>query len=1051
MPAAFSPFFARSVRATTPAHIALTKHAGSPLARCLLVVLAICGTAMSGWAINGQLGRAVFWGDNSFRQGSPPANLGPVRELAAGASHSLALRPDGTVVSWGANFLGEATVPAGLNNVIGIGAGVAHSLALKSDGTVVAWGDNTRGQVSVPSGLSGVTAISVGHWHNLALKSDGTVVAWGANALPEAVVPSGLSGVTAIAAGGRHSVALKSDGTVVAWGANVEGETNVPSGLSGVVAIAAGEVHTVVLKSDGTVQAWGDNSEGQINVPLSLSGVVSIAAGFKFTAAVRANGTALAWGDNTFGQSSVPSGIGTLFKLFAGSGHILGMVEIPPAPLITLVGNGVNIARGDTTPSLADHTQFGGTSVINGSLTRTFTIRNDGDLDLNLTGSPSVTITGAHASDFTVVTQPVSPVLVGQSTTFEVKFDPVAAGNRSATVRVTSADVPRSPYTFAIRGTGIIPPGTPTVRLSTPSTARTLSATAPLSVSGSAGDDVALDRVEVVLNNGAPVSATLTPGATPKTVTFAADVTPPPGENTLTVTAFDTSGNPSLPVVRRFIFEQRYLLTLARTVPVAQTATPDRAGTLSLSALPASKATALTRGPAPQTSSILPGTQVRLTTTARSGHLFSHWTGLPAGAVATGNIVNFVMPAQDEPAVTAVFLENPLAGFFGTRSATFRGLLLPDPATPAGIGTAGYLTASLVPGSGALSGKLFLNGRVTAFTASLNANGSIWFKAGRTLLPELSFDGRILAMSWDNSGLSFEVSAAGGLTSSGLARPDLYNAAAPVPPNLLNVSGRSGYYTVTLPAQTQTPVLPLADYPQGSGFATLTLSRSGGMRFVATLADGTKTTISSALVAANTSPVHAQLTTPGLKTKGGSFLGTLIFDDTQPDSDVTAADMLWFRPAVVEGRSAATKPYTAGWPQGIKLGAFGAKYDRFVTLQLGLNLPAEDPVNGNARLTFEMGKLSAAVVKTNFNIIASRTFILPPTDRSFSLVLTQSSGLVRGTLTPNWTDPAARLPAFQGVVLQKGAARGGYGYFMSNRLNDNDPESGLFELMRPVP
>src|SRR6185295_8825029 len=47
--------------------------------------------------------------------------------------------------------------PAGLSNVTVIAAGDTHSLALKSDGTVVGWNG-----ALVPAGLSNVTAIAAG-------------------------------------------------------------------------------------------------------------------------------------------------------------------------------------------------------------------------------------------------------------------------------------------------------------------------------------------------------------------------------------------------------------------------------------------------------------------------------------------------------------------------------------------------------------------------------------------------------------------------------------------------------------------------------------------------------------------------------------------------------------------------------------------------------------------------------------------------------------------------------------------------------------------------
>ncbi len=1009
-----------------------------------LLLAGALALATNGYGQGLELGKVLYWGDNSFSQGKPPANIGPVRDIAAGSGFSLGLRANGTVAAWGLDVVGETDVPPGLNNVVSVKAGVYHSLALKADGTVVAWGDNTQGQRSVPPGLSGVTAISAGHWHNLALKNDGTVVAWGGNGQSETVVPPGLNNVIAVAAGGRHSAALKSDGTVEVWGDNVQGETNVPLGLSGVVAIAAGQHHMLALKDDGGVVAWGDNANDQLTLPPGLGTVAAISAGYQFSVALRTNGTVVAWGENNFNQTLVPSSIKDVFAIAAGSGHVLALATLPPAPIINITGNGAFIPRGDTTPAAADHTHFGATSVIDGTVTRTFTIRNDGNLDLELTGVPDlVTLTGAQADDFEVVAQPTTPVASEGATTFDITFNPSALGNRSATVRVLSNDDDKSPYTFVIRGTGNVPPGTPTVKLTSPGTAKTISATSPLPVAGTAADDGPLDRVEVVLNGGAPIIATL--GVpTPKSVPFSAEVTPLAGENTLVVTAFDADGNPSVPVTRTFTFEQRYLVTITRQVPPAQTLTPDKAGTVALVAAPSGKASKLTKGPAPQTSAVVAGTPVKLTATARSGHLFSHWNGLPAGAVATGNVMNFVMPAQDEPDVTAVFVENPLLPAFGSKKI-FRGLLLPAIGTTPGNDTVGYLTANLVSSKGSATGKIYLNGRATAFTVLLMGDGTAWFKVGKNLLEELVFNERTLAVDWDNDGLHLLVTATAG-ESAGLARFDAYSSALPVPVDLLNQNGKTGYFTFILPAKPQMPAIPLSDYPQGTGFATITLAKTGTLRFVATLADGTKTTISSALVTGDTSPVFAQLATPGSKLKGGSFSGSLVFDTTQADSDVTAADMAWFRPAVVEGKSAATKPYTAGWPQGVTIDAFGVHYDKTLPMQAGLLLPAADPLNGNARLFIDDGKLTAPVEISNFNINASKVAKIPLNDKTFTLSLTQGSGLIKGSFTPNWTDPAPKLPAFQGVVLQKGANIGGYGYFMSNRLNDNDPESGAVEL-----
>ncbi len=122
---------------------------------------------------------------------------------------------------------------------------------------------------------------------------------------------------------------------------------------------------------------------------------------------------------------------------------------------INVQGNGVTITDGDATPSLTDHTDFGDAYLSSGSVDRTFTIQNLGNLDLNLTGAPKVVIGGTDAADFSVTTQPASPVPGGGSITFTVRFDPSAPGVRSATISIANDDVNEDPYNFSIQGTGV--------------------------------------------------------------------------------------------------------------------------------------------------------------------------------------------------------------------------------------------------------------------------------------------------------------------------------------------------------------------------------------------------------------------------------------------------------------------------------------------------------------------------------------------------------------------------------------------------------------------
>src|SRR5205085_7434898 len=93
------------------------------------------------------------------------------------------------LVAWGGNSAGQTNIPAGLSNVLTIAAGYSHNLALKREGTVTAWGDNHNGQTNVPPGVTNVIAIAAGAFHSLALRADGGVAAWGHNGYGQTVVP----------------------------------------------------------------------------------------------------------------------------------------------------------------------------------------------------------------------------------------------------------------------------------------------------------------------------------------------------------------------------------------------------------------------------------------------------------------------------------------------------------------------------------------------------------------------------------------------------------------------------------------------------------------------------------------------------------------------------------------------------------------------------------------------------------------------------------------------------------------------------------------------
>ncbi len=237
----------------------------------------LTGGSVLTWGDNtfGELGNGSY-GDHSD---GPVAvrGLSGVRAIAAGDDFDIALLSDGTVVSWGQSAelgrpirssgattcLGGAcsNVPkpvSGLSDVVAIAAGATHTLALRADGIVMAWGVNDFGQLGQGSfggnhrtpapvkHLAGVSAIAAGSGFSLALRSGGTVVAWGrgdvgqlgtgsAGGSDVPVAVRGVHHVHTLAGGGDHGLALDADGTVMAWGGDHSGELGVPATSSALV------------------------------------------------------------------------------------------------------------------------------------------------------------------------------------------------------------------------------------------------------------------------------------------------------------------------------------------------------------------------------------------------------------------------------------------------------------------------------------------------------------------------------------------------------------------------------------------------------------------------------------------------------------------------------------------------------------------------------------------------------------------------------------------------------------------------------------------------
>jgi alpha-tubulin suppressor-like RCC1 family protein len=317
------------------------------------------------WGLNssGQLGI------NSALQQNLPVqvlNNGGSRyvAIACGGDHTLALQADGSLWAWGGNASGQLGDGSGTqrlspvqvdllaNDWTAVAAGDSHSLALKADGTLWAWGANASGQLGTGSLTSSNAPVQVGtdsDWaairagalHSLALKRSGTLWVFGANgngqignnsnaaqsAPVQLTSPAAIGSMTAVAGGATHSLAMKANGEIYAWGDNGSGQFGnagnsgsqaltpqlVATDAPGWVAGEPGNQYTVARRSNGTLWSWGDNSNGQLGdgsttqrtAPVMIgtaSNWAAHSAGFSHVVALRADGTLWSWGDNANGQ-----------------------------------------------------------------------------------------------------------------------------------------------------------------------------------------------------------------------------------------------------------------------------------------------------------------------------------------------------------------------------------------------------------------------------------------------------------------------------------------------------------------------------------------------------------------------------------------------------------------------------------------------------------------------------------------------------------------------------------------------------------------------------
>ncbi len=163
-------------------------------------------------------------------------------------------------------------------------------------------------------------------------------------------------------------------------------------------------------------------------------------------------------GSSDFSVRFAPGGAGLRTATLSIANNDITGAESPY--VVTLTGTGevgeIDLEQPSGSGLASGGSRSFGTATLGTSGVLAFRITNSGIGPLALTGSPLVDISGTHAADFVLLSQPSGVIPAGGSSDFSVRFAPGSTGLRTATLTIANNDITgaESPYVVTLTGTG---------------------------------------------------------------------------------------------------------------------------------------------------------------------------------------------------------------------------------------------------------------------------------------------------------------------------------------------------------------------------------------------------------------------------------------------------------------------------------------------------------------------------------------------------------------------------------------------------------------------